>query len=136
MAGRAFYFHDGTNRMVISLPVGETVLVGSIRVKLPTQSFPDFREGQQVELGLRPARMDIAEPGSANAIGGHVVLIENLGGEGQVIASVDGVEMAFVTKNFRRLRAGDRVHFSIPPQHVHVFDPENGGSLLKQKDCA
>ncbi len=33
MAGRAFYFHDGSNRMVIALPVGETILFGTTEVE-------------------------------------------------------------------------------------------------------
>lgn len=33
MAGRAFYFDDGTGRMIIALPVGERVLIGTTEVE-------------------------------------------------------------------------------------------------------
>jgi glycerol-3-phosphate dehydrogenase len=33
MAGRAFYFDDGTGRMIITLPVGDNVLVGTTEVE-------------------------------------------------------------------------------------------------------
>jgi glycerol-3-phosphate dehydrogenase len=33
MAGRAFYFDDGTGRMIITLPVGENILVGTTEVE-------------------------------------------------------------------------------------------------------
>lgn len=33
MAGRAFYFDDGTGRMIITIPVGENILVGTTEVE-------------------------------------------------------------------------------------------------------
>lgn len=76
---------------------------GSMTLQLSPDSFPDLIPGQKVELGLRPARMDLCAPNCRNAISGTVVLVENMGAEGQVITDVDGQEMSFVTKEFRSL---------------------------------
>ena len=107
-----------------------TAAAGPIHISLPPERFSGLKTGQQVELGLRPARMDLAPEGSTNLLEGRVVLVENMGSEGQVIADVHGTEMSFVTKDFRSVRPGDRVRFAIRPEHVHVFDRVSGRSLL------
>ncbi|WFE74752.1 ABC transporter ATP-binding protein [Roseinatronobacter sp. S2] len=106
---------------------------GSMTLQLSPDSFPDLIPGQKVELGLRPARMDLCAPNCRNAISGTVVLVENMGAEGQVITDVDGQEMSFVTKEFRSLAPGNPVSFTIAPDHIHVFDPETGLSLYKDR---
>lgn len=52
MAGRAFYFDDGTGRMIITLPVGDNVLVGTTEVETPD---PDDRavSGGEIDYLLR-----------------------------------------------------------------------------------
>ncbi|MDD7973543.1 ABC transporter ATP-binding protein [Roseinatronobacter alkalisoli] len=104
---------------------------GGLTLTLSPHSFPDLVAGQKVELGLRPARMELCGQNSHNAIHGTVVLVENMGAEGQVITNVAGAEVSFVTKDFRSLSPGDPVTFSIAPDHIHVFDPETGRSLRK-----
>lgn len=108
---------------------GGVVEAGSIRVPLPAETFGHLEEGRAVELGLRPARMDLCDPGAPGAIEGRVVLIENMGAEGQAIVETDGREISFVTEHFRKLSPGEIVHYAIPPEKVHVFDIETGLSL-------
>ncbi|KAB6716464.1 MULTISPECIES: sn-glycerol-3-phosphate ABC transporter ATP-binding protein UgpC [Roseobacteraceae] len=119
------------NFVTAKLEAGLIACAGSIRMQLSEAEFPSLNPGQEVELGLRPARMDLCAPGSANALTGEVVLVENMGAEGQVITEVDGAEISFVTQRFRDLSIGDTVHFAIRPDHIHVFDPKTGRSLRK-----
>jgi multiple sugar transport system ATP-binding protein len=124
----AMNFRDCT----VSLRGDEAELVsGSIRLRVPARNFRDLNEGAEVEVGLRPSRMDIAAEGDANVISGTVVLVENMGSEGQVIVDVDGREMSFVTKAFRPLEAGQRVDFSIAADSIHIFSKQDGRSLLR-----
>ena len=104
-------------------------VAGSIRIPLPPGRFA-VTEGQEVELGLRPARMMRVAAGTPGAITGRVVLIENMGAEGQVIAEVDGAEMSFVTREFRNLSPGEPVSFALSPDHLHIFDRASGRSCL------
>lgn len=104
-------------------------VAGSIRIALPPGRFA-VTEDQEVELGLRPSRMNRTEPGASGAISGHVVLVENMGADGQVIVDVDGTEMSFVTRDFRDLSPGDAVSFSLSPDHLHIFDRATGRSCL------
>ncbi|MGO4853571.1 ABC transporter ATP-binding protein [Phaeovulum sp. W22_SRMD_FR3] len=105
---------------------------GSVRLALDAVLFGHLAEGQALELGLRPARMELASAGTLNAIRGRVVLVENMGAEGQVIVEVDGTDMSFVTKEFRGIAPGDEVHFAIRPEHIHAFDPTTGISLRQE----
>ncbi len=60
-----------------------------------------------------------------------MVLVENMGSEGQVIVDVDGREMSFVTKAFRTLEAGQRIDVSIAADSIHIFSKQDGRSLLR-----
>lgn len=107
------------------------VVAGSIRIALPAGRF-DARDGQEVDIGLRPSRLELVADGTPGAITGRVVLVENMGSEGQVIAEVDGQEISLVTRDFRRLSPGDTVSFALAPEHLHVFDRASGRSLLSR----
>ena len=48
MAGRAFYYDDGHGRMVICLPVGDCILMGTTEVETAN---PDDREVSEQEIG-------------------------------------------------------------------------------------
>ncbi|HBD89157.1 MAG: sugar ABC transporter ATP-binding protein [Rhodobacteraceae bacterium GWE1_64_9] len=104
-------------------------VAGSVRIPLPSGRF-SVSDGQEVELGLRPSRMGLVAEGTAGAIRGTVVLVENMGAEGQVIAEVDGAEMSFVTRHFRDLSPGDTASFALAPEHLHIFDRATGRSCL------
>ncbi|WP_291737322.1 ABC transporter ATP-binding protein [Leisingera sp. F5] len=110
---------------------GHIARAGGIALRLSPGAFPSLRPGQQVELGLRPARMELCPEGTPGALTGTVVLVENMGAEGQVITDVEGHEMSFTTPAFRGLAIGDRVSFAIDPDHIHAFDPQSGQSLRK-----
>jgi multiple sugar transport system ATP-binding protein len=113
---------DGTDAILSS---------GSIELRIPAVDYEGLTSGTLVEVGLRPSKMDLAGSGDTNAVVGKIVLVENMGSEGQVIVEVDGREMSFVTKAFRGLRAGQSVTFSIAPGSIHVFSKETGHSLLR-----
>lgn len=109
---------------------GHVARAGGMALSLSPDLFPGLRAGQKVELGLRPASMDLVAPDAQNAITGRVVLVENMGAEGQVITEVDGREISFVTAQFRTIKPGDAVHFALRPDQIHAFDPDTGQSLL------
>ncbi len=115
---------------------GLLAAAGAVRIPIDKKRFPTVKAGDKVELGLRPARMDIAPAAQKGAIKGKVVLVEHMGSEGQVIVSVDGRELSFVTQSFADLAPGMEVHFAISPDHIHVFDAASGFSLLAKEDAA
>jgi multiple sugar transport system ATP-binding protein len=106
-----------------------TAETGTTTLTLPAADFTALADGAKVELGLRPARMDLCAENAVNALVGTVVLIENMGAEAQVIVDHGGREMSFVTQSFAGLTTGAAVHFAIAPEHIHVFDHTTGQSL-------
>ena len=109
-----------------------TAETATATLHLPEKDLPCVQDGTAVELGLRPARMELCAAEDRNALAGRVVLIENMGAEGQVITDCAGQEMSFVTREFQGLSAGDSVHFSIMPDYIHVFDQASGRSLRQK----
>jgi len=107
---------------------GPVAVAGAIRVPVPAHRFPGLSPGERVELGLRPARMDLCAPDAPGAVAGRVVLVENMGTDALVIADADGRELSFVTRRFEGLRPGDPVTFAVEPEHLHVFDAASGVS--------
>ena len=112
---------------------GPIAYAGGIALRLSPRLLPALENGRAVDLGLRPSRMALCPVNAENVLEGRVVLIENMGSEGQIITEVDGQEVSFVTKEFRALQAGAKAHFTIRPEHIHVFDPKTGASLLTQE---
>ena len=110
-------------------PEGPMARSGNIALRLSGKDFPSLASGCDVELGLRPSRMELCSAGTANALSGRVVLVESMGSEGQVITDMDGQEISFVTKDFRDLSPGDTVSCVVHPRHIHAFNPVSGASL-------
>jgi len=112
---------------------GEVLVLssGALRLEIPAANFEALTDGTLVEVGLRPSKMDIAEHGAPNTITGQVILVENMGSEGQVVVDVEGREMSFVTKAFRSLARGSQVSFAIDADSIHLFSKQTGRSLRK-----
>jgi len=112
---------------------GDTIALssGSLRLEIPAANFQALADGTVVEMGLRPSKMDIAGSDAHNTITGRVILVENMGSEGQVIVDVDGRDMSFVTKAFRSLSSGSLVTFAIDADNIHLFSKQTGHSLRK-----
>ena len=104
-----------------------------IALRLSPRLFSPLADGSEIDIGLRPSRMDLCRKDAENVLEGRVALIENMGSEGQIITEVKGQEVSFVTKEFRNLKAGKKVHFTIRPEHIHVFDSATGRSLSTQE---
>ncbi|MFC3075578.1 ABC transporter ATP-binding protein [Shinella pollutisoli] len=104
---------------------------GSLHLEVPAADFEPLADGTIVEVGLRPSKMDVAGDGAHNAITGRVVLVENMGSEGQVVVDVDGRDMSLVTKAFRSLSSGSPVTFAIDADSIHLFSKRTGRSLRK-----
>ncbi|PZQ50706.1 MAG: glycerol-3-phosphate dehydrogenase/oxidase [Rhodovulum sulfidophilum] len=110
MNGRAFYFGDGQGRMVICLPVGDCVLMGTTEVEVTDPGdhsvaeaevgyligaigrlFPDLRVGREhiaaLTSGIRPLQ---ASDGNATQAARDHALVELRAGSLPVLALVGG----------------------------------------------
>ena len=127
MAGRAFYFDDGTGRMVICLPLADTVLMGTTEVETPdpddgavardevtyllgalARLFDDITVTREnvvaVTTGIRPLQQGA---GSANrAARDHCLVEDRLANGAPVLSLVGGKWTTF--RSFAEL-ATDRI---------------------------
>ncbi len=94
------------------LPDGSLVSIASTGVS----------EGQEVTLGMRPEHLDITGSG----IGGEVLVVEPLGMTTQVAIKTAGNLLTLMVMERTSLAPGDKVHLSITPPNVHVFDRATG----------
>lgn len=105
----------------------------SICIPLLKDKFENLMDGQKIELGLRPSRMNFASKDEAGSITGKVVLVEHMGSEGQIIVNVDGKEISFVSQDFLDIKPGQEVSFAIDPNYLHIFNHDTGVSLLSRE---
>jgi multiple sugar transport system ATP-binding protein len=104
-------------------------------VKFGTSTVPVAREtlagstGKQVTIGVRPEDIHVSStPGEGLEI--DVDLVEELGADGYLYghSTIAGKRTDIVARVDGRVHpsAGDKVYLTPTPNHVHLFDAENG----------
>jgi multiple sugar transport system ATP-binding protein len=118
---------------LLTLPSkGPYAILGDSRILVPdTMLVP-----AQIVLGIRPEHIRIAEPEDPDAIHGRVSLVENLGMHYLVSVEIPNTQETTI---IRALIPSDRrwnrdmLSLTLPPQHIHWFDPNTGDSLLPHR---
>ena len=99
-----------------------TVSVGASRF--------DLAHCDRVTLGVRPGHLErVPEASGDRVFSGVVELVEYLGNEALVSFSRAGVEIGAIVSSDQCPQLGDRVSFSAPEQHLHLFDLDSGRTL-------
>jgi len=116
----------------INLRDGEIVADGNgaafcaegFRLPLP----PDFcrRAGERACCGFRPNDL-VLDPGGA--LRGRLRISERTGAETHLHLDVGGADLVAVVPRDVACRSGQELAFAIAPDHVHLFDLENGARL-------
>jgi multiple sugar transport system ATP-binding protein len=99
-------------------------VAGGVRLSLPPGVT--VKNGQKAICGVRPADVWLADEG---AITGQLVLAEKTGADVQLHLSVAGQDFVATAPRDAPVKAGDVVSMGVPPEKVHLFDPETGGRL-------
>ncbi|MGF1553330.1 MAG: ABC transporter ATP-binding protein [Paracoccaceae bacterium] len=105
---------DGTPRVVAE----------DIALALPADTA--VRPGQEVVCGLRPADLALHEAG---AIRGRLVRAEKTGADLLLHLSVGARDVVATAPRDAPVAAGETVRLAIPPEKLHLFDPESGRRL-------
>lgn len=96
-------------------------------IEVPLQGNPEVSEGTEVELGIRPLDLDLADgeprPDTVE-MSGSVYVVERLGRELEVTVTVGEHRIAAIT-NDAGARPGDRVRLRFPASKLHLFDGES-----------
>ncbi|MGY1839823.1 MULTISPECIES: ABC transporter ATP-binding protein [unclassified Modestobacter] len=106
------------------------VQLGGAVLPVPREQLTRAAAGNgQVTVGFRPEAVVLAPAG--NGVPVHVDLVEHLGSDAFLYAHLtgsadDGAEVIIRTEPRTTAAAGDRVHVSVLPGQLHVFDPTSG----------
>lgn len=102
----------------------------------PESFQPIFRsaQGQRFNLGIRPEHIQVVAAAAVNTLVGKVTLVEPLGREILVRATLptahpDLTEINFQVSPVSRPQVGDRLLLAIDLNHLFVFDPSTGDRL-------
>ena len=94
----------------------------------PPPGLP-LEEGRALRLGVRPHDLQIVAAGNA-ALTARAEVVQTLGSSRIVHAALaDGARITVLDASDRPIEAGDRLGLEIPPERIHLFDPEDGRRL-------
>jgi len=97
--------------------------------RLPLAPLPDLQnsEGREVILGIRPEFASVADKGSAGCINIELDLVETLGSEALIHATLDGNPFVIRTGTLGQLNVLNNIEgFTVEPNLVRVFDAQTG----------
>ena len=108
-------------------PRGDQVILGE-SLSLPLTTFENG--DSQVILGMRPEHLEACETENAMMFL-QVELLEKLGADTVVYGSLDQTDTALTVRlsGIHPVDTGDRLPVTITPEHLHIFDSENGKRL-------
>ena len=111
-----------------------TLRVGDVEVALTGRAAAVARErkaGDALVIGVRPEHLELSRNGAANAIHlpATVDVVEFLGNDELVHATVAGADVVAVVKTESDPKVGESVTLIAPEAHVHVFDPATEAAL-------
>ncbi|WP_055084768.1 ABC transporter ATP-binding protein [Jannaschia donghaensis] len=116
---------DGTDA-----PIAE---FGGQRLRMPDLAALRNATGRDVILGVRPEFVDVSEGQTPDHIAIDVDLVETLGSEALVHATLDGKPFVIRTETMGRAHTLEQVSgFAVAPHLIRVFDAATGAALPGQ----
>jgi multiple sugar transport system ATP-binding protein len=111
---------------LIRVPVSDgRVRLGGESLPLPRRLAEAAELGTEIIVGIRPEHVTVQDP-SGEGIPGEVVLVESLGADSYVHASLEGLDAKFVarTEGYDSRTPGSNVRLRIDPERMFGFDAE------------
>ncbi len=87
-----------------------------------------MQPGQAVTVGLRPEHVSVVAPDAPGAVPTRIAAVEATGSSSYLFTENDP-ELVLVTNGTSALKAGENVGLAIPPDQVHLFDPDTQAAL-------
>lgn len=104
----------------------QVTLPGGQALTLPARQSA-IEPGSPISLGARPQSIEICDDKSGFPI--HVNVVEQLGNESLIYGTMgEDTKLTIARPGQVGVKAGDMLHCSFEPAHIHVFD-ENGEAL-------
>ncbi|MFC6976016.1 ABC transporter ATP-binding protein [Halomicroarcula sp. GCM10025709] len=80
-------------------------------------------------LGIRPEHIQV-DPASDDPISARLDVLEHEGSDNYLYLSKGDAEWTVRVDGNTRFEEGERIEFTFPPEHVHVFDGSTGENLV------
>jgi multiple sugar transport system ATP-binding protein len=113
---------------------GETATLRAQNVAIPLPS--QFRDaagpttGRKLVLGVRPEHIELdGTSGGSGRIDSTADVVEYLGNEELIHASVGELDLVALMSSDHRIRPGDTLTLTVNPAKLHLFDPESNQAL-------
>ena len=87
-------------------------------------------DGARVIVGVRPAAFGRVEDSAPGAIPAQVRVSEYVGSQSVLMSEIGGQPVTIETPSLAPVRVGERLHFAVDPDQVHLFDPKTERALL------
>ena len=105
---------------------------GSTRVRIaPDIAFTVAKtaafDGQEVEIGVRPERYQIAADGIGAPL--CVTVVEPTGSETHIVGAIGDCEVRVVLRERFSASSGDVLKVRVDPEQIHVFDSNSGARV-------
>lgn len=123
---------------LVTAPVdGSEAIVGDARIPLPESVLADLAsEGSTtVVLGVRPEALSVVDNPTPDAITARLSLVEELGSDAYLYATLEGSEETDSQELIVRVRPqtaparGTMVYLRVDPNDIHIFSPRTGERL-------
>jgi multiple sugar transport system ATP-binding protein len=104
--------------------------------ELPDEQAKTVREAQSSDdlvLGIRPEHVEV-EPDAEDPITATLDVLEHEGSDNYLYLSQGGTEWTVRVDGSTRFEWDETVAFTLPSEHVHVFDAGTGENLLVEGD--
>ncbi len=120
---------------------GEAAVLEATDIRIP---LPDrFRDavgpttGRKLVLGVRPEHLELAAEGAASGtIRAEADVVEYLGAEELIHASVGGLDLVALISSDNRVKPADKLILTARPEKLHLFDPETTLSIMQRQPVA
>ena len=86
--------------------------------------------GARVIVGVRPAAFERVDAEAPGAMPAEVRISEYVGSQSVLMSEIGGQPVTIETPSLDPVRVGERLHFAVDPNQVHLFDPKTEGALL------
>jgi multiple sugar transport system ATP-binding protein len=93
--------------------------------------------GRKLYLGFRPEHLEIGDAGEQAAkLEARADVVEYLGNEELLHVNIGGQDVVAIVDAENKVRPGDIVDLAFPLSKLHLFDADNGMSLIAQREQA
>jgi multiple sugar transport system ATP-binding protein len=117
---------------------GGSVRLGGQAIVLPDRLVRTITDAgsREIILGIRPEHITVSD-GSGDGIAGEIVLVESLGADSYVHATIQDGDSNFVarTEGYDARRPGANIRLRIDPERIYAFDPESEERIGGEQDA-